>query len=110
MIKAKINSKKNKNPISKAMYIKKEELNEIIDILTREEKTLVNEATIKDIFIETYLQAKYYNMFDDKNIEYKGKNISDVLDMTINQAVEFFESVPTILNKIKTLKISGTSC
>lgn len=76
MIKAKINSKKNKNPISKAMYIKKEELNEIIDILTREEKTLVNEATIKDIFIETYLQAKYYNMFDDKNIEYKGKSLS----------------------------------
>lgn len=76
MIKAKINSKKNKNPISKAMYIKKEELNEIIDILTREERTLVNEATIKDIFIETYLQAKYYNMFDDKNIDYKGKSLS----------------------------------
>ena len=40
-------------------------------------------------------------------VRYKGKSIGDILDMTINQAVEFFESVPTILNKIKTLKDVG---
>jgi len=38
---------------------------------------------------------------------YKGKSIADVLDMTINQAVEFFENVPNILQKIKTLQDVG---
>lgn len=40
-------------------------------------------------------------------VRYKGKSISDVLDMTINQAVEFFEHIPAIVNKIKTLKEVG---
>jgi excinuclease ABC subunit A len=40
-------------------------------------------------------------------IRYKGKSINDVLDMTINQAVEFFENVPAILQKIKTLRDVG---
>ena len=38
---------------------------------------------------------------------FKGKSIADVLDMTINQAVEFFESQPNILKKIKTLQDVG---
>ena len=38
---------------------------------------------------------------------FKGKNIAEVLDMTINQAVEFFEACPHILNKIKTLQEVG---
>jgi excinuclease ABC subunit A len=38
---------------------------------------------------------------------FKGKNIAEVLDMTINQAVEFFEAQPHILNKIKTLQEVG---
>jgi excinuclease ABC subunit A len=40
-------------------------------------------------------------------VRYKGKSIADVLDMTINQAVEFFENVPSILHKIKTLQDVG---
>ena len=40
-------------------------------------------------------------------VRFKGKSIADVLDMTINQAVEFFENVPTILNKIKVLQEVG---
>ena len=44
---------------------------------------------------------------DVLDIEYRGKNISDVLDMTINRAVEFFENVPQILNKIKVLQDVG---
>jgi len=40
-------------------------------------------------------------------VKYKGKNISEVLDMTINQAVEFFESIPQIFQKIKTLQDVG---
>ncbi len=40
-------------------------------------------------------------------VRFKGKSIADVLDMTINQAVEFFENVPQILNKIKVLQEVG---
>jgi len=40
-------------------------------------------------------------------VKFKGKNISDVLDMTINQAVEFFENIPSIYQKIKTLQSVG---
>ena len=40
-------------------------------------------------------------------VRYKGKSIADVLDMTINQAVEFFENVPDILRKIKTIQEVG---
>ncbi len=40
-------------------------------------------------------------------VRFKGKTISDVLDMTVNQAVEFFESQPYILRKIKTIQDVG---
>jgi len=40
-------------------------------------------------------------------VKYKGQSISDVLDMTVNTAVEFFENVPSIYHKIKTLKEVG---
>lgn len=40
-------------------------------------------------------------------VRYRGKSISDVLDMTINMAVEFFENVPQILRKIKTIQDVG---
>ena len=40
-------------------------------------------------------------------VKFKGKSIADVLDMTINQAVEFFDAIPAILNKIKVLQEVG---
>ena len=40
-------------------------------------------------------------------VRFKGKSIADVLDMTINQAVEFFENVPNLLPKLKTLQEVG---
>ncbi len=40
-------------------------------------------------------------------VRYKGKSISDILDMTINEAVEFFQPIPKIFNKVKTLKDVG---
>lgn len=40
-------------------------------------------------------------------VRYKGKSISDILDMTINQAVEFFDNQPKILQKIKALQMVG---
>lgn len=50
--------------------------------------------------------GKRYNR-ETLEVRYKGKSISDVLDMTVNQAVEFFENVPNILGKIKTLQDVG---
>lgn len=50
--------------------------------------------------------GKRYNR-ETLEVRYKGKSIADVLDMTINQAVEFFANVPSILQKIKTLQDVG---
>lgn len=50
--------------------------------------------------------GKRYNR-ETLEVRYKGKSIADVLDMTINQAVEFFENVPDILRKIKTVQDVG---
>ena len=50
--------------------------------------------------------GKRYNR-ETLEVRFKGKSIADVLDMTINQAVEFFENVPQILPKIKALQDVG---
>lgn len=50
--------------------------------------------------------GKRYNK-ETLEVRFKGKSIADVLNMTINQAVEFFENQPNILNKIKTLQDVG---
>lgn len=51
-------------------------------------------------------QGKRYNR-ETLEVRYKGKSINDVLNMTINEAVEFFENIPNIIQKIKTLKDVG---
>ena len=51
-------------------------------------------------------QGKRYNR-ETLEVRYKGKSINDVLNMTINEAVEFFENIPTIIQKIRTLKDVG---
>ena len=50
--------------------------------------------------------GKRYNR-ETLEVRYKGKSIADILDMTINQAVDFFENVPDILRKIKTIQDVG---
>ena len=50
--------------------------------------------------------GKRYNR-ETLEVRFKGKSIADVLDMTINQACEFFENVPDILRKIKTIQEVG---
>lgn len=50
--------------------------------------------------------GKRYNR-ETLEVRYKGKSIADILEMTINQAVEFFENVPDILRKIKTIQDVG---
>ena len=62
---------------------------------------------LPDVFVpcET-CHGKRYNR-ETLEVRFKGKSIADVLDMTINRAVEFFENVPAILNKIKVLQDVG---
>ena len=50
--------------------------------------------------------GKRYNR-ETLEVRYKGKSISDVLEMTVNQAVEFFENVPSVVKKIKVLQDIG---
>ena len=50
--------------------------------------------------------GKRYNR-ETLEVKFKGKSIADVLDMTINQAVEFFDAIPSILRKIKVLQDVG---
>lgn len=51
-------------------------------------------------------QGKRYNR-ETLEVRFKGKSIADVLDMTINMAVDFFENIPTIYHKVKTLQEIG---
>ena len=62
---------------------------------------------LPDVLVPCELcHGKRYNR-ETLEVRYKGKSIADVLDLTINQAVEFFANVPTILKKIKTLQEIG---
>lgn len=62
---------------------------------------------LPDVYVPCEVcHGKRYNR-ETLEVRYKGKSIADVLDMTINVAVEFFEHVPQILNKIKVLQEVG---
>lgn len=62
---------------------------------------------LPDVFVPCEeCHGKRYNR-ETLEVRFKGKSIADVLDMTINMAVEFFENVPVILNKIKVLQEVG---
>ena len=74
LLEEKRNRRKSKNIIDKIMYIKSEELNEIIQILNENDKYKTNELTIKGLLIEAYITAKYYNDYTDTDIEYNNRN------------------------------------
>ncbi len=62
---------------------------------------------LPDVFVHcTECNGKRYNR-ETLEVKYKGQSISDVLEMTINIAVEFFANVPSIYHKIKTLQDVG---
>ena len=58
---------------------------------------------LPDVYVPCEVcKGKRYNR-DTLEVKYKGKNIADVLDMTVEEALEFFENIPKIKNKIQTL-------
>ena len=62
---------------------------------------------LPDIFVPCEVcGGKRYNR-ETLEVKYKGKSIADVLDMTVEDACEFFKAIPTIYNKIKTLNEVG---
>lgn len=68
---------------------------------------LIEMNFLPDVYVHCdTCNGKRYNR-ETLEVRYKGKSISDVLDMTINQGVEFFESIPAIASKLKTLKEVG---
>ena len=68
---------------------------------------LIEMNFLPDVYVQCEeCNGKRYNR-ETLEIRYKGKSINDVLNMTINQAVEFFDNIPSILQKIKTLKEVG---
>ncbi len=71
----KSHTRRNKNLIDAMMHIKKDEINEIINNLLDEDKLTTNEPTIKNILITTFIHARYYNYYNEKNLEYRGNNL-----------------------------------
>ena len=62
---------------------------------------------LPDVFVPCEVcKGKRYN-HETLEVKYKGKNIADVLDMTVDEGVEYFQNIPRIFNKIKTLQDVG---
>ena len=67
--------KKCKNIIEKAILLKSEELEEIVKVLNLNQEYKTNEPTIKEYFLKTYIDGKYYNYCGDVNVSYDSKNM-----------------------------------
>ncbi|WP_321288491.1 excinuclease ABC subunit UvrA [uncultured Sunxiuqinia sp.] len=68
---------------------------------------LIEMNFLPDVYVHCdTCNGKRYNR-ETLEVRFKGKSIGDVLDMTINQGVEFFESIPSIVHKLKTLQEVG---
>ena len=83
-------NKKSKNIIDKIITIKIEELNEIINLLQDGIKFQVNEATIKNRFIEFYIESKYYNYYGDIEISNKKSKIEKYLKEMANILKQYY--------------------
>ena len=68
---------------------------------------VIEMSFLPDVYVECETcQGKRFNR-ETLEVRYKGKSISDVLEMTINEATEFFENIPKIYRKLKTIKDVG---
>lgn len=87
--------KKSKNIIDTVMLVRKEELEELINIITQDDKTYINKETVKDMFVNAYIDIKYYNCYGDKEVERSTKNpvlkIENVLKETIPNAIKLIK-------------------
>lgn len=99
-VEEKINSiqsrnKKFKNLIDKAICFKKEEINEIINVLVKDDIAKRNEQSIKKAILDAYIDAKYYNYCGNVNVEFNKRNIVSRIDKELKQIGE------NLINKYK---------
>ena len=70
------------------MFVKNEEIDEIVDILNNKEKGKKNEATIRDELKKCYIDGKYYNFVGNVNVEYSSKNMISKIDNELERIGE----------------------
>ncbi|MDD8049688.1 MAG: signal peptidase I, partial [Thomasclavelia sp.] len=83
LLKDKKGNKKSKNVIDTAMFIKREELNELITLLLGDEANRSGAVTIRKTLIDTYIDAKYYNQFNEEDTKTSGKGLVKKLEKVI---------------------------
>jgi hypothetical protein len=88
------NNRKGKNITDTVMFIKKEELNELINILVKDNKAYVNKASVKDMLMTTYIDARYYNCFNANDSE----NSSRKLILKIEKAIKEVALASELIN------------
>ena len=83
LLKEKKGNKKNKNVIDTAMFIKREELNELVNLLLGEEANRSGAVTIRKTLIDIYIEAKYYNQFNEEGTKSTGKGLVKKIEKVI---------------------------
>ena len=78
-------TKKFKNIVDKIMYVKRDEIDNIIDIFNNHDKLKTNESTIRSLFLDTYMNARYYNNYGDEDISNSSKKSLS----KINDAIKY---------------------
>ena len=73
------------NFIEKAIFIKEQEIEEIINLLNLKAKEKTNEPSIRQEFTKYYIDAKYYNNCGEVNLEYNAKNMNSVIEKELKE-------------------------
>jgi len=77
--------KKCKTVIEKCLYIKEQEIRNIVKLLLNGEKSKINYVTITDEFVKAYMDGRYYNFCGDVNVEFTNKNRVKKLNLVITE-------------------------
>ena len=96
--------RRNKNVIDTVMNLKVDELEDFVSIIARGNRIETNEATIKNGFIEAYIQAKYYNMYKDTNIGQELKENYHGTDKRFNEKVDIYMHIFALFVKLDKAK------
>ena len=81
-------TKKFNNIIDKVMFLKSQELSDILTVLNNNEKLLTSESTIKTTFIKNYIDVRYYNYCGDVNASYTTSNMNTKILSTLKDLAE----------------------
>lgn len=76
------------NFVEKTIFIKEQEIEEIINLLNLKAKEKTNEPTIRQAFTKFYIDAKYYNNCGEVNLEYNAKNMNSVIEKALKEYAE----------------------